>query len=145
MGNVFDDMKDDIPWSVIPDEVRRQQVEEPRLLRSTFKRGKRFLINAGEEHGKLVEYMRRKQHTNIVVFKEVTTGTPLYFHLGKMPPLMKGAPKKTNKQGSRLLLAMCDKCGTRIRATGFTFQKGTPLCFNEHCKAIGKPMHVEWR
>ena len=48
------------------------------------------------------------------------------------------------RQGSMLILALCLTCNLKIRASGSTYAKGSPLCFNNECPDIGKPLEIEW-
>jgi len=47
-------------------------------------------------------------------------------------------------QGSRLILAHCHACGLKIRASGKTYEMGTPLCFNAECENLNQPLEIEW-
>jgi len=73
-----------------------------------------------------------KLGTGVATFKVKTTETFV------MPQ-----PKLAKKQTARLLLARCELCNLRIRASNAVFMLGTPLCFNDGCEQKGKPLTIE--
>lgn len=117
----------------------------------TFRRGRRFIIDSGEQAGKLIEYIRRKQNTRLLVFKDLSGDMgEMYLSADSLPQLRNAPNKKSNAQGARLILCHCEQCGLKIRTTPNWLRNGNkPRCFNKQCetwtpRAGGVELVIEW-
>lgn len=125
-----------------------------------FKRGKRYLLGRGgkEALGSVVEFVRKQRGSdNKLVFKVLPSGEEITLQAGTFEYHASAVQKKSNKQGSRMLLAHCIFSGYKIRATRYWLMQAVPLCPLCKPESIGKdglrinatgcngqPLTMEW-
>lgn len=114
------------------------------IKKSPLKRGqplRHIVFGAVKYAGKV----RNKPHRVNVEYVEMQPGVPDRKVRIEVPLAeLTLAPKPSKyKQRARLVLARCEICDLRIRASMSVFQLGTPLCFNELCQSKGGPLTIE--